>query len=168
MTCDVSPVAMFIMEYVLYVCQAKTNIWYFFLFFCTFFNIFNCLLEKKNQKNVSFYGVCMYVRPKLTFVSFYFCFFLHLPLISFYRILRRNQGLRCDWKYLKFNCFMKFRPNSWNMQQQWYWNGPDFAEKAWIFAFLLSAKGNSWIQNLLSQTLLSVTTIHPWTLLFTP
>ena len=36
MTCDVSPVAMAIMEYVLYVNQAKTNIWYFFSFFAPF------------------------------------------------------------------------------------------------------------------------------------
>ena len=34
---------------------------------------------EKKQKNVSFYGVCMYVRPKLTFVSF-FMFFLHFLL----------------------------------------------------------------------------------------
>ena len=33
------------------------------------------------MKNVSFYVVCMYVRPKLTFVRFFFCFFfVHLPL----------------------------------------------------------------------------------------
>ena len=37
----------------------------------------NCRLRKKH-KNVSFYGVCMYVRPKLTFVSF-FMFFCTLP-----------------------------------------------------------------------------------------
>ena len=50
------------------------------VFFCFFFpteviyRLFQWSLRKK-QKNVSFYGVCMYVRPKLTFVSF-FCFFL--------------------------------------------------------------------------------------------
>merc|ERR1712082_588915 len=31
--------------------------------------------KEKKHKNVSFYGVCMYVRPKLTFVSFFLCFF---------------------------------------------------------------------------------------------
>ena len=46
---------------------------------CAFFKFFNGRLGKK-QKNVSFYGVCMYVRPKLTFVSFYFCFFCTFPL----------------------------------------------------------------------------------------
>ena len=30
---------------------------------------------EKKHKNVSFYGVCMYVRPKLTFVSFFMSFF---------------------------------------------------------------------------------------------
>jgi len=38
-------------------------------------------LRKKNKKNVSFYGVCMYERPKLTFVSF-FLFFVHLSLME--------------------------------------------------------------------------------------
>ena len=37
-------------------------------------------LRKKKQKNVSFYVVCMYLRPKLTFVSFFLVFFVHLPL----------------------------------------------------------------------------------------
>ena len=48
----------------------------FFIF--TIFRIFQFfqLSLGKKQKNVSFYGVCMYVRPKLTFVSFYFCFFI--------------------------------------------------------------------------------------------
>ena len=45
---------------------------------CAFFKFFNGRLGKK-QKNVSFYGVCMYVRPKLTFVCFYFCFFAPSP-----------------------------------------------------------------------------------------
>ena len=31
--------------------------------------------QEKKQKNVSFYGVCMYVRPKVTFVSFSSVFF---------------------------------------------------------------------------------------------
>ena len=36
--------------------------------------------QEKKQKNVSFYGVCMYVRPKLTFVSFFlFIFFAPFP-----------------------------------------------------------------------------------------
>ena len=39
------------------------------------FSSFLMVAWEKKQKNVSFYGVCMYVRPKLTFVSFYFCFF---------------------------------------------------------------------------------------------
>ena len=44
-------------------------------------NYFNGRLGKKH-KNVSFYGVCMYVRPKLTFVSF-FMFFLHPSLCAY-------------------------------------------------------------------------------------
>ena len=44
-----------------------------------FIDYFNGRLGEK-QKNVSFYGVCMYVRPKLTFVSFFLFFFVHLPL----------------------------------------------------------------------------------------
>jgi len=56
---------------------------YVYMFFpqqYAFFKFFNGCLGKK-QKNVSFYGVCMYVRPKLTFVSLFFCFFfVHLPL----------------------------------------------------------------------------------------
>ena len=67
--------------YILY-----TNIFCFFLqgrraFSLPFCAFFNCRLEKKTLKNVSFYGVCMYVRPKLTFVSFFSVFFiLHLKL----------------------------------------------------------------------------------------
>ena len=39
---------------------------------------------EKKHKNVSFYGVCMYVRPKLTFVSFFYVlFFCTLPLSIF-------------------------------------------------------------------------------------
>ena len=44
------------------------------------FHVFWWSLGEKNRKKVSFYGVCMYVRPKLTFVSFYFCFFCTFPL----------------------------------------------------------------------------------------
>ena len=48
------------------------------VFFCFFPNssniqFFQWSLEKK-LKNVSFYGVCIYVRPKLTFVSFFLVF----------------------------------------------------------------------------------------------
>ena len=35
-------------------------------------------VAREKQKNDSFYGVCMYVRPKLTFVSFFSVFF-HAP-----------------------------------------------------------------------------------------
>ena len=48
-----------------------------------FFKFFNGRLGKK-QKNVGFYGVCMYVRPKLTFVSFFFCFlFCTFPVYGY-------------------------------------------------------------------------------------
>ena len=68
----------------LYVCMSAGNseILVFISVFsqqCAFFEFFNGRLGKKTE-NVSFYGVCMYVRPKLTFVSFYFWFILHLSL----------------------------------------------------------------------------------------
>ena len=44
-------------------------------------NFTHNLIGKKKTEKVSFYGVCMYVRPKLTFVSFYFCFFCTFPLL---------------------------------------------------------------------------------------
>ena len=68
----------------LYVCMSAGKsemlvfISVFFPINADFSSFFNGHLGKK-QKNVSFYGVCMYVRPKLTFVSFYFCFFAHFP-----------------------------------------------------------------------------------------
>ena len=56
----------------------KVKCQFFSVFFPTevIYRLFQWSLRKKKQKNVSFYGVCMYVRPKLTFVSF----FVHLPL----------------------------------------------------------------------------------------
>ena len=72
----------------LYVCMSAGNcemLVFLSVFFpqqCTFFKFFNGCFGKKKQKNVSFYGVCMYVRPKLTFVIFYL-FFLHLLLTFF-------------------------------------------------------------------------------------
>ena len=48
---------------------------------CAFFKFFNGRVGKK-QKNVSFYGVCMYVRPKLTFVSFFSVSFCTFPLLE--------------------------------------------------------------------------------------
>ena len=68
----------------LYVCMSALNselLVFLSVFFpnnAHFSSFFNGRLGKK-QKNVSFYGVCMYVRPKLTFVSFYFCFFCTFP-----------------------------------------------------------------------------------------
>ena len=71
-----------------------------FLPFCAFFNFFNCRLGKK-QKNVSFYGVCMYVRPKLTFVSFYFCFFAPSPQMSPMSLSLSLSGLKGCSLYVK-------------------------------------------------------------------
>ena len=62
MTGDVSPVAMFFPT-------------------MRIFQVFNGHLGKK-QKNVSFYGVYMYVRPKLTFVSFFMFFYAPSPYIT--------------------------------------------------------------------------------------
>ena len=56
----------------------KSEMSVFFLFFpptVVIYRLFQWSVRKKKQKNVSFYVVCMYVRPKLTFVSFFFCFF---------------------------------------------------------------------------------------------
>ena len=55
------------------------------VFLCFFPNSSNLstismVAKEKKHENVSFYGVCMYVRPKLTFVSFFYVFFSHLPL----------------------------------------------------------------------------------------
>ena len=55
----------------------------FYVFFPNSSNLstISMVAQEKKQKNVSFYVVCMYVRPKLTFVRFFFCFFfVHLPL----------------------------------------------------------------------------------------
>ena len=53
----------------------------FFSFaFCTFFKIFHVRLGKKS-KSVSFSRVYVCVKAKLTLVSFFLLFFLHLPLI---------------------------------------------------------------------------------------
>ena len=63
----------------MYVCQPKIVkcLVFFYVFFPTvvIYRLFQRSLRKKKHKNVSFYGVCMYVRPKLTFVSFFLCFF---------------------------------------------------------------------------------------------
>ena len=63
----------------LYVCMSAENR-KMLVFLCFFPNSSNLstismVAKEKKHKNVSFYGVCMYVRPKLTFVSF-LCFFL--------------------------------------------------------------------------------------------
>ena len=69
----------------MYVCRPEIvlNVSFSFCFFPPNNAHFSCFLmvawEKKTEK-VSFYGVCMYVRPKLTFASFYFCFFCTFPL----------------------------------------------------------------------------------------
>ena len=58
----------------------RQHIVFLFLRFCTFFKIFHVRLGKK-RKNVSFYRrVCM-CKAKLTFVSFFSPFFLHLSLM---------------------------------------------------------------------------------------
>ena len=51
----------------------------FFVYHFVHFSIFSIVTWKKKRKNVSFHGVCMYIRPKLTFVCFYFCFFAPSP-----------------------------------------------------------------------------------------
>ena len=66
----------------MYVCQPKIVKCQFFL--CFFPNSSNLstismVAQEKKHKNVSFYGVCMYVRPKLTFVSFFMFFFAPSP-----------------------------------------------------------------------------------------
>ena len=65
-----------------YVCMSagKVKCQFFSVFFCFFPNRGNLstismVAQEKKQKNVSFYVVCMYVRPKLTFVSFFSVFF---------------------------------------------------------------------------------------------
>ena len=69
----------------LFVCMSAENS-KMLVFLCFFPNSSNLstismVAQEKKHKNVSFYGVCMYVRPKLTFVSFFLCFFLsHLSL----------------------------------------------------------------------------------------
>ncbi len=68
----------------LYVCMSAGNsemLVFLSVFFSNnaHFSSFLMVAWGKKQKNVSFYGVCMYVRPKLTFVSFYFCFFAPSP-----------------------------------------------------------------------------------------
>ena len=54
----------------------KVKCQFFSVFFPTevIYRLFQWSLRKKTEK--CFYVVCMYVRPKLTFVSF-FCFFMH-------------------------------------------------------------------------------------------
>ena len=66
-------------------------------------------LEKK-QKNVSFYGVCMYVRPKQTFVSF----FLH-PSLS----VRLHTGWFFNCSHPKIS---KCQPVSKVRPKFKYWN----------------------------------------------
>ena len=54
--------------------------WNVFSFaFCTFFKIFHVRLGEKS-KSVSFSRVYVCVKAKLTLVSFFLLFFLHLPL----------------------------------------------------------------------------------------
>ena len=58
--------------------------WFFaFLRFCTFVKIFHVRLWKKKGKILVFTGVCVCVRAKLTLVSFFLSFFLHLSLKPF-------------------------------------------------------------------------------------
>ena len=52
-----------------------------FLFFCTFFKIYHVSLKKK-RKNISFSRVYVCVKAKLTLVSFFSFYFLHLPLMQ--------------------------------------------------------------------------------------
>ena len=52
------------------------------LVFVCFFNVFsNCRLRKKHKMLVFMEYVCMYVRPKLTFVSFFMFFFEPYPYV---------------------------------------------------------------------------------------
>ena len=70
---------------ILYVCMSAGNsemLGFFLRFFpptVVLTDNFPQSQGKKTQKNVSFYGVCMYVRPKLTFVSFFLCFSCTFP-----------------------------------------------------------------------------------------
>ena len=64
-----------------YACH-ETMYCFSFLRFCAFFKIFHIQLEEK-RKNVSFYTVYVCVKVKLTFVSFFFLFFLcTFPLVT--------------------------------------------------------------------------------------
>ena len=61
----------------------EQHIVYLFLRFCTLFKIFHVRLGKK-KKNVSFTGVYVCVKAKLTFVSFFPFFFAPSPNIDIY------------------------------------------------------------------------------------
>jgi len=82
---------------------------YVYMFFpqqYAFFKFFNGCLGKK-QKNVSFYGVCMYVRPKLTFVSLFFCFFCTFPS-ALYFSWKKNHIFGWDGGILGSNNLMNW------------------------------------------------------------
>ena len=63
----------------MYVCLPEImKCWFFFLFLSPtmcIFQVFLMVAWEKQQKMLIFFGVGMYVRPKLTFVSFFMFFF---------------------------------------------------------------------------------------------
>ena len=59
--------------------MGQCNEMFFSFVFCTFVKIFHVRLGKKS-KSVSFLRVYVCVKAKLTLVSFFFTFFMHLPL----------------------------------------------------------------------------------------
>ena len=66
-------------QFSMYVCRPeKWNVSFFLFFFPTvvIYRLFQWSLQKKKQKHVSFYGVCMYVRPKLTLLVIFSVYFL--------------------------------------------------------------------------------------------
>ena len=88
-------------------------------FFCFFFPtevIYGLFQWSLRKKNVSFYGVCMHVRPKLTFVSFFLVFFVHLSLMG--AVKRKNRecpqrGGGCPPNLQTFSTRKKFCKHFW-------------------------------------------------------